>query len=191
MTLAETASIFSETLVFERAFAAAEGEESLFLLEQRLADVTQVLVDILSRFYFERAVMDRRRSGELTPQEFSQLMTQAQKAAYGDALDPEKLHPYMWAVKGHYYSPELGFYNFPYAFGQLFSLGLYGIYRDTGASFSSLYDSVLRKTGIRTCNELALELGYDLEQEDFWNRGLGEIGQQVGQFHQMTEERIK
>ena len=191
MTLAETASIFSETLIFEKAMEQAQGEEELFLLEQRLSDVTQVLVDILSRFYFEKAVMEKRREGELSSGEFSQLMISAQKAAYGEGLDPDQLHPYMWAVKGHYYSPEMGFYNFPYAFGQLFSLGLYGVYREMGPAFASHYDSILMKTGTLTCNSLALELGYNLENEDFWNRGLEEIASQIQKFHQLIEERTR
>ncbi|MDR0601295.1 MAG: M3 family oligoendopeptidase, partial [Treponema sp.] len=103
MTLAETASIFAETIVFEGALSSPEiqgnPEEKLSLIEGNLKDSCQVIVDILSRYYFEKELFDRRDEAELSPAELCDMMKRAQIKTYGDALDPEKLHPYMWAVK--------------------------------------------------------------------------------------------
>lgn len=173
MTLAETASIFSETLIFESALAEAEGAERTALIELRLQDACQVIVDILSRFYFEKAVFDRRAKSELSPAEFKELMLDAQKRTYGEGLDPDRLHPYMWLVKGHYYSPDLAFYNFPYAFGLLFGAGLYARYKEEGPSFAASYRGILEDTGRMSAVGLAAKAGFDIEKPDFWLGGLG------------------
>lgn len=120
MTLAETASIFAETIMFEGELKDARGPERLGLLDLSLRDACQVIVDILSRFSFERSVFASRAERELGPAEFCAFMLEAQERSYGDALDGHARHPYMWAAKGHYYYADLSYYNFPYAFGQLF-----------------------------------------------------------------------
>ena len=181
MTLAETASIFCETIAFNGAMAS-EGMDKLLLVESFLQDSTQVIVDILSRFYFEKAVFEKRKEGELSPADFCSLMTEAQRNTYGDGLDAELLHPYMWAVKGHYYSPSLGFYNFPYAFGLLFGLGLYETYKSEGSGFVKTYDSLLSHTGNRNAIALCREAGFDIETEAFWNRGLDAVGYWIDRF---------
>lgn len=182
MTLAETASIFSETLVFHRALDGADRAERLFLIEQFLQGSTQVIVDILSRFYFERTVMERRATGELSARELCDAMLDAQRATYGDGLDPELLHGYMWAVKPHYYHAEFGFYNFPYAFGQLFGLGLYARYETDPATFPALYRAILMETGRAPAVEVAARAEIDLEDVDFWRGALGRIELLIGEF---------
>lgn len=134
MTLAETASIFSEFIVFKGAVEQASGDEKLSIIEQFVQGACQVCVDILCRFYFERELFERRKDGELMPDELCEIMIDCQKKTYGDGLDENLLHPYMWAVKGHYYSTGFSFYNYPYAFGQLFALGLYHRSEGAGAS---------------------------------------------------------
>jgi pepF/M3 family oligoendopeptidase len=205
MTLAETASIFSETVVFESALAESRGRncpgELLGLLEGNLQDSCQVVVDILSRFYFERAVFDRRSENELTPADFCALMVEAQKATYGDGLDETQLHPYMWAVKGHYYSGELAFYNFPYAFGLLFGLGLYARYEKEAAvgsgvktgMFAEDYRTLLRATGSASAAEIGRKAGFDIEKIDFWRSGISVVAARVEEFERLcgihTENR--
>jgi oligoendopeptidase F len=185
MTLAETASIFSETLVFEGelASATAEGSEArrAALLEQRLQDACQVIVDILSRFYFEVSVFERRAKAELPPEELCELMLDAQRKTYGDGLDPDRLHPYMWLVKGHYYSADLAFYNFPYAFGQLFGAGLYARYEAEGRPFAATYRGMLEDTGRASSVEVAAKAGFDIEKPDFWREGLGLFARQAAE----------
>src|SRR5207237_4392644 len=110
-TLAETASIFCETIAFDVALERAEPRERLALLEISLQRDLLVVVDIHSRFLFEKRVFERRAERELTPREFCELMLARQRDTYGDGLDPEHRHPYMSAVKGHYYGPAV--YNSP------------------------------------------------------------------------------
>jgi pepF/M3 family oligoendopeptidase len=179
MTLAETASIFSETLVFESALKAAPAAQRAALLELRLQDACQVIVDILSRFYFERAVLERRAKAELSPDELCELMLDAQRRSYGDGLDPDRLHPYMWLVKSHYYSSALAFYNFPYAFGQLFGAALYARYEMEGPSFAGAYRKILERTGGASAVEVTAEAGFDIEKPEFWREGLALFARQV------------
>ncbi len=186
MTLAETASIFAETVVFEDALKKASGKERLGLIENHLQDGAQILVDILSRFYFEKAVFERREKGELSPAEFSELMVDAQKRTYGDGLDTGALHPYMWAVKSHYYRPELSFYNFPYAFGQLFGLGLYARYRKDGSAFADTYRSILMETGRLSAVQVCANAGFDIQTPDFWRSGVQVFLDQVDEFERLV-----
>jgi pepF/M3 family oligoendopeptidase len=184
MTLAETASVFAETIVFEGAYAEAKtGAERLFLIEGNLKDCCQVIVDILSRFYFEKALFERREQAELSPAELCSLMVDAQKRTYGDGLDAGFLHPYMWAVKSHYYSANLGFYNYPYAFGQLFSLGLYAKASQV-KNFAGQYRELLTLTGSASVEEVALSAGFDVKQETFWQDALGIIAKRVEELEQ-------
>ena len=111
MTLAETASIFSEFIVFKGAVEQADDDQKVAIIEQFVQSACQVCVDILCRFYFEREIFEQRREGELMPDEMCSIMIDCQKKTYGDGLDENLLHPYMWAVKGHYYSTGFSFYN--------------------------------------------------------------------------------
>ncbi|MBR5915962.1 MAG: M3 family oligoendopeptidase [Spirochaetia bacterium] len=172
MTLAETASIFSETMLYNTTISKAKGFEKKYLTEMFLMEVTQVIVDILCRFYFEKAVFEKQKEGPLFADALCSMMTDAQKATYGDALDPKLLHPYIWAVKCHYYSPDLGFYNYPYAFGQLFSIGLYVKYLEDKKNFPALYRKVLMATGRTDIKGVAKLAGIDVEKKDFFQESM-------------------
>jgi pepF/M3 family oligoendopeptidase len=187
MTLAETASIFCETIVFTGAYDRAAESRKLGILEAFLQDVTQVIVDILSRYKFESAVFERRPSGELSAEEFKELMLEAQKATYGEGLDEDQLHPYMWAVKGHYYNHDLSFYNFPYAFGQLFGLGLFAQYRSRGRDFPPQYRRILELTGRASAEAVTAEAGFDIQTPEFWRSGIDYIRSRIDEF----EERAR
>lgn len=189
MTLAETASIFCETIVFNRAMESSGADDRLAVLELLLQSATQVIVDILSRFKFEAALFERRAKAEVSPAELCELMTQAQLATYGDALDPDALHPYMWAVKPHYYSAGLSFYNFPYAFGQLFGLGLYAKYTEDVHEFPIRYRKLLQMTGQATANQVTKAAGFNIESEEFWQSGIDVIAARVNEFAALVEER--
>ncbi|MDR0553574.1 MAG: M3 family oligoendopeptidase [Treponema sp.] len=195
MTLAETASIFAETIVLEGALtksvAGQPGDrERLGLIEGNLKDSCQVIVDILSRFYFEQEVFNRRAKAELSPEEFCGIMLDAQQKTYGEGLAAELLHPYMWAVKSHYYSPGLAFYNYPYAFGLLFSLGLYARYEREGAAFAASYRNLLRLTGQASAEEVARSAGFNLEGEDFWQGGIAVIAKRLDEFEQLAKNAL-
>ncbi|WP_456414419.1 M3 family oligoendopeptidase [Oceanithermus profundus] len=178
MTLAETASIMNETVVTRAALAEAEGDDALAILDTWLSGAAQVVVDIHARFLFESWVFERRAERELAPEEFSELMTEAQDRTYGEALASR--HPYMWAVKPHYYGSD--FYNYPYTFGLLFGLGLYRAYRDDPAGFGERYDALLADTGVEDAAALASRFGFDLEDEAFWAGGLELLAEDVVRF---------
>ncbi len=169
MTLAETASIFGETTIFQEVLKTSSREESLGIIEAFVASSFQVCIDILSRFYFEKYAFEARREGDVTADEFCRLMTKAQDETYGDAVKTK--HPYMWAVKGHYYSEGFSFYNYPYAFGQLFALGLYAS-KDSVEDFPEHYKNVLSMTGRFTAEEIARAAGCDIEDKQFWLKGI-------------------
>ncbi len=170
MTLAETASIFCETIIRQAALRLADEQEQVVILEAALQGTCQVVVDISSRFLFEERVFEKRRQRELAIDEFNTLMLEAQRETYGDALD--ELHPYMWAVKQHYYSTIRSYYNYPYIFGQLFGLGLYARYQQDPEEFKRGYDDLLSSTGMADAATLAARFGIDLRSEEFWRTSL-------------------
>ncbi len=183
MTLAETASIFNESLILEATLkAAASEEDSLVILETFLVGSSQVIVDIYSRFLFEREIFERRRQAELSADDLCEIMRRCQRETYGEGLDEAHLHPYMWAWKPHYYSPGLSYYNFPYAFGQLFGLGLYAEYERRGVKFVPDYEALLRSTGFGTAADLARRFGIDLRQPDFWRGSMAVIEKRVDRY---------
>ena len=184
MTLAETASIFCETIVFTGAYDRAAESRKLGILEAFLQDATQVIVDILSRYKFESAIFERRPSGELSAEELKELMLEAQRATYGDGLDENQLHPYMWAVKGHYYNHDLSFYNFPYAFGQLFGLGLFSQYRSRGRDFPPQYRQILQRTGRASAEDVTAEAGFDIQTPEFWRSGIDYVRSRIDEFEE-------
>ena len=186
MTLAETASTFAETIVKQDILKTASKEDRIKILELDLQDTCQVLVDILCRFYFERSVFEERQNGELTSEDFCRLMADAQERSYGDGLSAER-HEYMWAVKSHYYSVDLDFYNFPYAFGQLFAAGLYSRYKKEGKAFVDIYCNLLSDTGSMSCEDLCFKAGFDITKKDFWKSGIDFYINEIEQFCRETE----
>lgn len=186
MTLAETASTFAETIVKQDILKTASKEDRIKILELDLQDTCQVLVDILCRFYFERSVFEERQNGELTSEDFCRLMADAQERSYGDGLSAER-HEYMWAVKSHYYSVDLDFYNFPYAFGQLFAAGLYSRYKKEGKAFVDIYCNLLSDTGSMSCEDLCFKAGFDITKKDFWKSGIDFYINEIEQFCKEAE----
>jgi pepF/M3 family oligoendopeptidase len=183
MTLAETASIFCETIVTDAALASAtSSKEELAILDTFLVSATQVIVDISSRFQFEQQVFERRAQAELSADDFCELMLEAQRDTYGDGLDQDHLHPYMWAGKPHYYRPTLSFYNYPYAFGLLFSLGLYAIYRERAASFIPQYEDLLASTGEGSAADLAARFGIDIRERTFWEDSMALVKARIERY---------
>lgn len=180
MTLAETASILCETIITDAALAEAQSaDEALAILETDLIGKTQVIVDITSRYLFELEVFQRRAKAELSADELSELMLRFQKETYGDGLDERYLHKFMWTWKPHYYFAGLSFYNFPYAFGLLFGLGLYAIYKQRGPAFAPEYEALLASTGEETPAGLAARFGIDLRDRAFWESSLRVIGERI------------
>ncbi len=188
MPVAETASNFNELIIVNDAIDKAEGEEKIRLIESQIQDSTQIIVDIYSRFLFEDEVIRRRKNTFLYADELEKIMINAQKEAYGDGLDPDYLHPYMWCCKSHYYSAGLSYYNFPYAFGGLFSRGLYAKYLEEGDAFLPKYRELLRATTVDTVENVAAIAGIDLTRPEFWRESLKTITDQIEMFIEETSK---
>ena len=186
MPIAETASIFCETIVVRAALEEASKEEALIILESSISDAAQVIVDIYSRFTFESMLFDARKSHPLSVSELKETMMQAQKKAYGDGLDHNTLHPYMWLNKPHYYSAGLNFYNFPYAFGLLFSKGLYAEYLERGDAFVEEYDDLLNATGKYNIQDVALRMNIDVHNPEFFRNSLKLIEKDIEKFIELA-----
>jgi pepF/M3 family oligoendopeptidase len=187
-TLAETASIFCQTIICHAALQDAGTQEKIAIIESSIQDSCQVVVDVSSRFLFEQSVFEQRRQRELSVSELNELMLECQRQTYGDGLDPSILHPYMWAVKGHYYSVGAPFYNFPYTFGLLFGLGLYALFQQDPDSFRRGYDELLSSTGLADAATLANRFGIDLRSPDFWQASLGIVRQDIDRFVRLVED---
>ena len=187
MPVAETASTFNECIIMNAAIAAAQDkDEKLALIESQLQDVTQIICDIYSRFRFEASVFENREEEFMNADRLSQLMLDAQKKCYGDGLDHDTLHPYMWICKSHYYGPT--FYNFPYAFGGLFARGLYAQYEKEGAAFVPKYKNLLYTTPIATAEDTAKVADIDLTDKAFWRGALQTVAEKIDLFCQLVEE---
>ena len=187
MPVAETASTFNECVVMASAIGkAADKAEKLALIESQLQDVTQIICDIYSRFKFEAMVFAHREEAFMNADTLCGFMMDAQKQAYGDGLDHDCLHPYMWVCKSHYYGPT--FYNFPYAFGGLFARGLYAQYKAEGPSFVPKYKKLLYTTSVATAEDAAKVAGIDLTDKEFWRAALQTVADQIDLFCATLEE---
>lgn len=186
MTLAETASIFNETMLVAKLQEGANPQERLMLLDQQIGNAAQVVVDILSRFLFESEVIERRKDHTMLPDELKEIMLDAQKQTYGDGLDENVMHPYMWACKTHYYSASLHFYNFPYAFGLLFGLGVYERYLEKGEAFLPEYDALLAATGLGDVKDVAARVGIDVTDVNFWRKSLSVVEKMIDEMEKLA-----
>jgi len=182
MPIAETASTFCETIIANAAMKTASDVEKVVLLDNDITEMTQVVVDIYSRYVFETNFFAARADGPLAVDEINALMLAAQKEAYGDGLDENVLHPYMWLCKPHYYSAGLNFYNFPYAYGMLFSKGLYAEYERVGATFGERYETLLAATGTNTMEAIGDLAGINVRTSAFWQQSLKQVESKIDEF---------
>lgn len=188
MNVAETASTFAEMIVSDAALKAASSEdEKLVLLEDKIQRSIALLMNIHARFLFETRFYEERQDGLISKEQLNMLMLNAQKEAYGDALD--EYHPSFWGSKLHFYITGVPFYNFPYTFGFLFSLGIYAKALDEGKGYEEKYIALLRDTASMTVEELAFKhLQIDLTKEDFWNSAIDLCIKDVEEFLALTNE---
>ena len=187
MPVAETASTFNECVVMAAAIKNAQNDdERMALIESQLQDATQIICDIYSRFRFEASVFENREEQFMNADALCNLMLDAQKKSYGDGLDENCMHPYMWVCKGHYYGPT--FYNFPYAFGGLFARGLYAQYLAEGEAFVPKYKKLLNTTTIAKAEDVAKVADIDLTDKNFWRGALQTIADQIDLFCRLVEE---
>lgn len=188
MPVAETASTFNENVITGYAIDhTGDEEEKLALIESQLSDTAQIMCDIYSRFLFESEVVERRKDSFLFADELNEIMLDAQKKAYGNGLDENCLHPYMWVCKSHYYSADLGFYNYPYAFGGLFARGLYAKYKKEGSVFVENYKKMLKNTPVMSVEDVAKICGIDLTDKEFWMMSLHSYDAEIDEFERLIK----
>lgn len=189
MPLAETASTFCELLVNSAAMKDSDDATRIAILENSIAGVTQTCLDIRSRFLFEDAVFTKRADAPLSVHETKQLMIDAQKQTYGNGLAEGALHPDMWINKVHYFIPGLDYYNFPYAFGNLFAIGLLKRYKEDPANFPAQYDEMLRLTGKASVADVAKSIGIDVTTPEFFRESLREVEKEIDEWIALTEKK--
>ena len=189
MNLAETASTFAEAVLGEHRLQRVRSEyERLNILEAMLSDAAVYCMNIHARFLFEDRFHQERRNGELSSQRFSELMQAAQQDAYQGALAQEGWNPQFWISKLHFYITGLPFYNFPYAFGYLLSLGLYALGGEMGVEFPAAYRRLLIATGNSDAEDAVQQsFGFDLRQPDFWHKSLDIIERRATLFTELSE----
>ncbi|TCZ75871.1 M3 family oligoendopeptidase [Paenibacillus albiflavus] len=191
MNVAETASTFAEMIVNDALVKnAATDEEKIVLLEGKIGNSISFFMNIHARFIFETNFYAERSKGIVSVERLNELMVDAQKAAYKDALS--EYHPHFWAAKLHFYSTGVPFYNFPYTFGYLFSAGIYARAVEEGIAFEDKYAALLRDTGSMTTEQLAEKhLGVDLTKPDFWQAAVDMAIADVEYFLELTADKVK
>lgn len=190
MPVAETASIFCETILKQQLIASGTDDTMLGILDSSIQGYAQVIMDIYSRYLFETELFETRSNSALSVNQLNDIMARAQSAAYGDALDSSTYHPYMWVNKVHYYYPQRNFYNFPYTFGLLFAKGLFGIYREEGAEFVPKYRNLLKMTGQKSVEEVAKIMAIDVQKKAFWDSALSVIKTEIELFIEYADKLI-
>jgi len=191
MTLAETASTYAENLLIDALLQSPNStrEQRLKLLDTRMERAAAFLLNIPSRFLFEKRFYEERAQGEVSVDRLHQLMQEAQLECYGDSLDPDQLDSFFWASKLHFYITEVSFYNFPYSFGYLFSLGVYARAQKEGPAFLPRYEALLQATGRATAEKVARDhLGVDLGQPQFWLDSLALVEDDLHNFEKLARE---
>ena len=185
MPIAETASTFCETLIFNSAADILDDSSKLTVLETNISGTAQTIVDIYSRFTFEDTVFSELKNGTLSSSDFCRIMLDSQKKAYKSGLDENYPHPYMWACKPHYYDADFNYYNFPYAFGILLSKGLFALYTEDKERFVPLYRKFLSVTGKMSLEDVAMTAGIDITARSFWLKSFDIIENEIDTFLEM------
>jgi len=191
MNVAETASTFAENIISNATVANAKNkEEKITLLNTKLENATAMFLNIHARFIFEKSFYEERTKGIVSEERLNELMVNAQKEAYCDALST--YHPHFWCSKLHFFISEIPFYNFPYTFGYLFSLGIYAEYIKNPDGFEEKYIALLRDSGSMKVEDLAMKhLGVDLTKEEFWAAGIQVMAKDAEEFIKLTSDLVK
>lgn len=190
MNVAETASTFAEMVISDATVREAKSEaEKINLLDNKNSRAAIMFMNIHARYLFETRFYEERKDGLVNDERLNELMLQAQKEAFQDSLTT--YHPTFWASKLHFYNTRVPFYNFPYTFGFLFSLGIYARSLEEGEQFEEKYIALLRDTASMTTEELAMKhLNVDLTKPDFWQSAIDIVHNDIEEFLEITEKYV-
>ena len=174
LTTAETASVFSEMLVFDHLLEQqSDREVQIALLAGKIEDILATVFrqNVLTRF--EELAFAARQEKRLTPEAMGKLWLEANRKYYGDAVAMPDSYQWGWSYIPHFIHSR--FYCYSYVFGQLLVLALYRMYKDQGKSFVPKYVALLEAGGSDTPDALLKPLGVDIHQAEFWQKGFEEI----------------
>lgn len=186
MSLAETASIFAETVLHDAMIEKGKTrEEKLEFAWGEVEGAASFLINIPARFEFEKNFYELREKRSLNVNEFRKLTDDAWTKWYGPTLT--KNDDMFWASKLHFHMAGRSFYNFPYTFGYLFSLSIYARRKELGANFFKKYIEILRDTGRMTAEDLVQKhLGEDIGRPEFWQKSIDVINGKVENFERIA-----
>lgn len=191
MPLAETASTFCEQVIGSHLMETFSEDEKLYILEMNAMKATVLMINIISRYWFEEQLIKETKSNTLSVERINTIMKEAQLRAYGDAVDPDFLDPYAWVSKPHYYYLERHFYNFPYSFGFLYAKGLYAMYQKDSKTFLDKFDDMLAQTTKASIEDVGKIMGIDLSSKDFWMTSLESVKKDVEEVCELLEKLTK
>jgi oligoendopeptidase F len=179
LTLAETASVFGEALVFGRLLdQTADDQARLSLLAERVDGAVATVFRQTAMNRFEHLMHTRRRTdGELSVDRIAKLWTESQDEMFGDAVEMTDGYRIWWSYIPHFIN--VPGYVYAYAYGQLLALSVYGRYLEEGPSFAPRYLELLAAGGSRSPEELGAIVGIDLADPAFWDSGLQLVEQQL------------
>lgn len=186
LSIAETASTFSEQIILDAALNEAKStEEKLFILDEKIKRSVMNFMNMHARFLFEKNFYEERKSGLVTSKRLNELMQEAFDIAYDGSLENASLHSWVWTP--HYYITKSPFYNFPYTFGYLFSLSLYAKSKEYGKEFEKKYIELLRDSGSMSTEDLVMKhLKEDIASVDFWEKGMELCVKDIEEFLTLT-----
>lgn len=182
MSLAETASIFAETTVRDYLLKTSKSKDELkAILWQEIQSAQSLMINIPSRFEFEKRFVELRMKKNVTVPETKELMVESQKYWYENTLT--EYDDMFWASKLHFSISGLSFYNYPYLFGYLFSMGIYAKKESLGAGFHAKYVDLLRDTGRMSAEELVMKhFNEDISKKEFWLRSIRIVEDSVAKY---------
>jgi len=186
--IAETGSIFGELLLTERLLSKAKTkEEKQAILANILDEFGMAAFQVSARVFFEQSMYDAIKRGEfLDGKTVAKLWVVARDKIYGDSVNWLDVMKWEWTMKPHYYMANYRFYNYPYVFAQLFVFALYQLYKEQGESFIPKLKGLLAAGSSKSPRELGAELGFDITDETFWEKGM----KQAEKFIDMLEENL-
>jgi oligoendopeptidase F len=186
--IAETGSIFGELLLTERLLSKAKTkEEKQAILANILDEFGMAAFQVSARVFFEQSMYDAIKRGEfLDGETVAKLWVAARDKIYGDSVNWSDVMKWEWTMKPHYYMANYRFYNYPYVFAQLFVFALYQLYKEQGESFIPKLKGLLAAGSSKSPRELGAELGFDITDETFWEKGMKQAERFIG----MLEENL-
>jgi oligoendopeptidase F len=187
--IAETGSIFGELLLTERLLKKAKTkEEKQAILSSVLDEFGMTTFQVSARVFFEQSMYDAIKRGQfLDGKTIAELWVAARDKIYGNSIEWLNVMKWEWTMKLHYYMANYRFYNYPYVFAQLFVFALYKLYKEQGKSFVPKLKGLLAAGSSKSPRELGKELGLDITDETFWEKGM----KQAEEFINMLEETLK